>query len=210
MGDLSPRAGLCETICGGLGRWPPFGDRSIESRHRGNSEPSIVEDRSGYRARPPLRDPPCAVPAVGAEKDRLGETRPSFTTFRRRTVPLAHRWPVAMAMNGRQPGLLLLDLPSPLNIAPGRAPTQARQSLRSADVDAWYRGGTIEGMAMNLRLSDEETEALRRKAAEDGVSMQEVARVAIAEYVSARPGRLAAAISRVRTEDAELLERLGR
>lgn len=63
---------------------------------------------------------------------------------------------------------------------------------------------------MNLRLSDEETEALRRKAAEDGVSMQEVARVAIAEYVSARPGRLAAAISRVRTEDAELLERLGR
>lgn len=63
---------------------------------------------------------------------------------------------------------------------------------------------------MNLRLSDEETEALRRKAAEDGVSMQEVARVAIAEYVSDRPGRLVAAISRVRTEDADLLERLGR
>lgn len=63
---------------------------------------------------------------------------------------------------------------------------------------------------MNLRLSDEETEALRRKAAEDGVSMQEVARVAIAEYVSDRPRRLVAAISRVRTEDADLLERLGR
>ena len=65
-------------------------------------------------------------------------------------------------------------------------------------------------MAMNPRLSDEETEALRRKAAEDGVSMQEVARIAIAEYVSNRPRRLAAAITRVRTEDAELLERLGR
>lgn len=65
-------------------------------------------------------------------------------------------------------------------------------------------------MAMNLRLSDDEAEALRRKAADDGVSMQEVARIAIAEYVSDRPGRLAAAIARVRTEDAELLERLGR
>jgi hypothetical protein len=65
-------------------------------------------------------------------------------------------------------------------------------------------------MAMNLRLNDAETEALRRKAAEDGVSMQEVARIAIAEYVSDRPSRLAAAISRVRTEDAELLDRLGR
>ena len=40
--------------------------------------------------------------------------------------------------------------------------------------------------------------------------MQAVARAAIAEYVSGRPARLAAAIDRVRTEDAELLERLGR
>lgn len=65
-------------------------------------------------------------------------------------------------------------------------------------------------MAMNLRLTDDEAEALRRRAAADGVSMQEVARVAIAEYVSDRPGRLAAAIAKVRDEDAELLERLGR
>lgn len=63
---------------------------------------------------------------------------------------------------------------------------------------------------MNLRLSDAEAEALRRKAAEEGRSMQEVAREAIAEYVSNRPGRLRAAIERVRTEDAELLDRLGR
>lgn len=63
---------------------------------------------------------------------------------------------------------------------------------------------------MNLRLTERETEALRRKAAEEGRSMQEVARTAIAEYVSGRPERLRAAIDRVRTEDAELLDRLSR
>lgn len=65
-------------------------------------------------------------------------------------------------------------------------------------------------MAMNLRLTDEETEALRRKADQEGRSMQEVAKSAIAEYVSDRPERIRAAIDRVRIEDAELLERLGR
>jgi len=65
-------------------------------------------------------------------------------------------------------------------------------------------------MAMNLRLSDNETAALRRKAEQEGRSMQEVARAAIAEYVSGRPERLRAAIERVRTEDAELLDRLSR
>jgi Ribbon-helix-helix protein, copG family len=65
-------------------------------------------------------------------------------------------------------------------------------------------------MAMNLRLTEAETEALRRKAAEEGRSMQEVARAAIAEYTSDRPTRLRTAIERVRTEDAELLERLSR
>lgn len=63
---------------------------------------------------------------------------------------------------------------------------------------------------MNLRLSDAETEALRQKADQEGRSMQEVARAAIAEYVSHRPSRLQAAIERVREEDAELLARLAR
>lgn len=40
--------------------------------------------------------------------------------------------------------------------------------------------------------------------------MQDVARTAIAEYVSNRPARLQAAIERVRTEDAELLARLAK
>jgi predicted transcriptional regulator len=61
---------------------------------------------------------------------------------------------------------------------------------------------------MNLRLSDEQTAALRRKAEEEGRSMQEVARTAIDDYTSDRQTRLAAAIERVRTEDAELLGRL--
>jgi hypothetical protein len=63
-------------------------------------------------------------------------------------------------------------------------------------------------MAMNLRLTDAEIEALRQKAEEQGLSMQEVARTAISQYVSNRPQRLKDAISRVRTEDAELLRRL--
>ncbi len=65
-------------------------------------------------------------------------------------------------------------------------------------------------VAMNLRLTDEETEALRQRAEREGTSMQEVARAAIREYVSDRPARLSAAIARVRTEDAELLDRLAR
>ena len=65
-------------------------------------------------------------------------------------------------------------------------------------------------MAMNLRLTDAESEALRLKAEQEGRSMQEVARAAIAQYVSERPQRLRAAIGRVRTEDSTLLERLSR
>jgi Ribbon-helix-helix protein, copG family len=65
-------------------------------------------------------------------------------------------------------------------------------------------------MAMNLRLTEAEAAALRRKAREEGRSMQAVARAAIAQYVSERPARLREAIERVRTEDAELLERLAR
>lgn len=74
----------------------------------------------------------------------------------------------------------------------------------------WYRSGTVRDMAMNLRLTEAETEALREKAAEEGRSMQDVARDAIAQYVSDRPRRIRAAITKVMTEDAELLERLAR
>ncbi len=63
---------------------------------------------------------------------------------------------------------------------------------------------------MNLRLDDTEMAALRRKAEQEGRSMQEVAKSAINDYVSGRPDRLRAAIERVQTEDAELLDRLSR
>jgi hypothetical protein len=65
-------------------------------------------------------------------------------------------------------------------------------------------------MAMNLRLTDAQTEALRARAASEGRSMQEIAVKAIEEYVADRPRRLRDAIERVRTEDAELLERLSK
>lgn len=73
-------------------------------------------------------------------------------------------------------------------------------------VPHWYHGD----VAMNLRLSDAESEALRAKADEEGRSMQEVARTAIAQYVSERPQRLRSAIVRVCDEDRELLERLAK
>lgn len=73
-------------------------------------------------------------------------------------------------------------------------------------VPVWYH----RAMAMNLRLTDAEADALRQRAAQEGRSMQEVARAAIAEYVSDRPARLRAAVERVRVEDAELLDRLAR
>ena len=79
-------------------------------------------------------------------------------------------------------------------------------SAETRSVPLWYH----QPVAMNLRLSQVETEALRRKAQEEGRSMHEVARIAIAEYVRDRPLRLRDAIERVRTEDAELLERLSR
>lgn len=65
-------------------------------------------------------------------------------------------------------------------------------------------------MAMNLRLTEEEASALRARADQEGRSMNDVARTAIADYVFDRPLRLRAAIARVATEDSELLERLGK
>jgi predicted transcriptional regulator len=67
-------------------------------------------------------------------------------------------------------------------------------------------------MAMTLRLSDEEQELLRRRAAEEGVSMQEVARRAVREYVGLEDhrDRVFASARRVLTAHADAIERLGR
>lgn len=64
---------------------------------------------------------------------------------------------------------------------------------------------------MTLRLSDDESAALRARAAAEGRSMQEVARAALREYLERRQRR--ADIDTVLDEDlvryADALERLG-
>ena len=67
-------------------------------------------------------------------------------------------------------------------------------------------------VAMTLRLTDEEQAALRKRAAEEGISMQDAARRAVREYVARgeHRARVAAAAKRVKSAHAEALERLGR
>ena len=72
---------------------------------------------------------------------------------------------------------------------------------------AWLRARAAE--ADQAGKTDRAT-ALRARADQEGRSMQEVARTAIAQYVSDRPQRLLDAIQRVRSEDSELLERLSK
>lgn len=63
-------------------------------------------------------------------------------------------------------------------------------------------------MAMTLRLSPDQTEALRKSAAQDGISMQEAALKAIDSYTSRRKQRILEAIETIAQEDSELLKRL--
>lgn len=66
-------------------------------------------------------------------------------------------------------------------------------------------------MAMTLRLDEQETEALRRRADLEGRSMQDVARQAVRDYIERTSKR--EALDRVLDEElpryAEALERLG-
>jgi len=64
-------------------------------------------------------------------------------------------------------------------------------------------------MPMTLRLTVEETEALRDAAKREQRSMQDVARAAIHEYVTRRAKRRDAHLAAIVHEDAELLRRLG-
>lgn len=72
-------------------------------------------------------------------------------------------------------------------------------------VPLWYRFG----MAMNLRLSEAQSQALRDLATQEGISMQEAALTAIDEYIARRDQRMKSAIERVLSEDKDLLDRLG-
>lgn len=64
---------------------------------------------------------------------------------------------------------------------------------------------------MTLRLNDEETEALRARAAAEGRSMQEVARQAVREYVDLadRAERLERVLDSELPRYADALRRLG-
>lgn len=64
-------------------------------------------------------------------------------------------------------------------------------------------------MAMTLRLDEQETEQLRRTAATEGRSMQDVAKTAIHVYTTNREARMRARLALVVVRDAELLNRLG-
>jgi predicted transcriptional regulator len=65
---------------------------------------------------------------------------------------------------------------------------------------------------MTLRLTDEEQELLRKRAAEEGVSMQEAARRAVREYVGLADhrDRVVAAAARILDAHADAIDRLGR
>lgn len=66
-------------------------------------------------------------------------------------------------------------------------------------------------MAMTLRLTDEETEALRRRARREGRSMQEIAREAVRVYIeqSSRRELLDQVLDEELPRYAEALKRLG-
>lgn len=64
---------------------------------------------------------------------------------------------------------------------------------------------------MTLRLTDEEAAALRDRAAEEGISMQEAARRAVREFVARgrHRDRVDAAAAKVMDVHADALRRLG-
>ncbi len=66
-------------------------------------------------------------------------------------------------------------------------------------------------MAMTLRLDEQETEALRRRAELEGRSMQDVARQAVRDYIERNSKRelLNRVLDRELPRYAEALERLG-
>ncbi|MCW2843465.1 MAG: Ribbon-helix-helix protein copG family [Nocardioides sp.] len=65
-------------------------------------------------------------------------------------------------------------------------------------------------MAMNLRLTDDESAALRETAEREGRSMQEVARAAIVSYTSSRTRRRDDLLRDILAERADVLDRLGK
>jgi len=76
-------------------------------------------------------------------------------------------------------------------------PTPRGSAYGPADAPPWgrYQSGIICPMAMTLRLTDQQTQALRARANREGRSMQQVARAALDDYL-------------LRADDDELTDRL--
>lgn len=70
---------------------------------------------------------------------------------------------------------------------------------------------TVALMTMTLRLTEDETQALRRRAQREGRSMQAVARTAVREYIdrTSRRELLDQVLDEQLPRYAEALERLG-
>jgi hypothetical protein len=75
----------------------------------------------------------------------------------------------------------------------------------------WYQVGIMACVAMTLRLTDAETDALRAQSEVEGRSMQDVARAALREYVARRGNTelVDEELQYVVTRYAEALRRLG-
>ena len=63
-------------------------------------------------------------------------------------------------------------------------------------------------MGITLKLSPEQSRALEKAAAEDGISIEEAALRAIELYSSRRKSTLLESIKKIKTQDSELLKRL--
>jgi predicted transcriptional regulator len=66
----------------------------------------------------------------------------------------------------------------------------------------------MDGVAMTVRLSDDEADALRKAAEAAGMSMQEYARAAIREKTSSWAAEREAFLTRFVAENKQLLDRL--
>ena len=77
---------------------------------------------------------------------------------------------------------------------------------------SWYQIRYHRPMAMTLRLDEDETAALRRRADHEGRSMQDVARQAVREYIerTSRRELLDQVLDGELPRYAEALERLGK
>lgn len=75
----------------------------------------------------------------------------------------------------------------------------------------WYHGGTVEDMAMTLRLSDEENAHLAQLAEVEGRSKQDILRLALADRWARlqKEQQLGEVLSRVLPRYKGLLDRIG-